>query len=366
MSATDRNELDGYERLVSELRATAPVAPEQLRQRVLELAPAPRRRWISSRRRLAVVVVPVAVALAVGAALVHGFVTSGSHPRADTAGLYTGKAPVLAAPHKQWKAADSAALPYSAAPNHSFGLALTSGRDSLTIPRNRLVHAAATLEVRVPNRSALSQKTNKATQIVAGLGGYAQSVQYQSSHQGYGSAYLDLRVPVGKAQTAIAQLGALGTLVSQEISTRDLQQQLTRQNNQIGLLRRSIAVYEQALQSGTLSASQRVEIQIRLSNAQHSLKLLRKARTSTLASGATADISLTLTTSKNAIVVPHHHRSGRFGRLLGSAAGFLGLEGIIVLYALVVLSPVLVLGGLGWWVLRERRRREESRLLASA
>jgi hypothetical protein len=377
MSATDRNELDGYEGLVSELRATAPVAPEQLRQRVLELAPVPRRRWISSRRRLALVVVPVAVALAVGAALVHGFVSSGSNPqnRADagapglatTGNAHSSAGPVkqqLHAASRQPKATESA--PTLAAPNHAFGQALTSGRDSLTIPRNRVVHAAATLEVRVPNRSALSQKTNKATQIVASLGGYAQSVQYQSSHQGYGSAYLDLRVPVGKAQTAIAQLGALGTLVSQEISTRDLQQQLTRQNNQIGLLRRSIAVYEQALQSGTLSASQRVEIQIRLSNAQHSLKLLRKARTSTLASGATADISLTLTTSKSAIVVPHHHKSGRFGRLLGSAAGFLGLEGIIVLYALVVLSPVLVLGGLGWWLLRERRRREENRLLASA
>jgi hypothetical protein len=30
-----------------------------------------------------------------------------------------------------------------------------------------------------------------------------------------------------------------------------------------------------------------------------------------------------------------------------------------------VLAPVLLLGALGWWILRERRRREE-RLLASA
>jgi uncharacterized protein DUF4349 len=173
-------------------------------------------------------------------------------------------------------------------------------------------------------------------------------------------------VPVGKAETAIGKLGALGKLVSQQVSTKDLQQQLTQETNQIGSLRRAIAVYVQALKSGTLSAPERVEIQIKLSNARHALIEQRRARTGTLASGATADVSLTLTTNKNGIVGPTHHTTGRFDRLLGSAAGFLALEGIVVLYALVVLSPILLVGGLAWWLLRERRRREETRLLASA
>src|SRR5262249_1455936 len=78
MSAVDGSEMDGYETLVSELRANPPVAPEHLRQRVLEGAPAPRRQR-SRKRRLAPVVVPAAVVLAVGGALVHGFVDSGSN-----------------------------------------------------------------------------------------------------------------------------------------------------------------------------------------------------------------------------------------------------------------------------------------------
>src|ERR1041385_5541455 len=77
MSATDWNELDGYEALVSQLRANAPAAPESLRERVMEGAPAPRRRR-SRKQRLLFVVVPAAIVLAVGAALVHGFVSSGS------------------------------------------------------------------------------------------------------------------------------------------------------------------------------------------------------------------------------------------------------------------------------------------------
>src|SRR5438067_4775149 len=94
MSASDRGELDGYEALVSELRANPPVAPERLRQRVLESAPAPRAPR-SRKRKLVLVVVPVAVVLAVGAALVHGFVSSDSHSNAalaPTLGLVHGQA----------------------------------------------------------------------------------------------------------------------------------------------------------------------------------------------------------------------------------------------------------------------------------
>jgi hypothetical protein len=232
------------------------------------------------------------------------------------------------------------------------------------IPKNRLVHAVASLQVGVKGKN-LSAKTNEASQIVGSFGGYAQSIRYQATHQGDGEAILSLRVPLQNAQKAIAKLGGLGTLLSQQVSTQDLQAKLSHQTSAIGSLRRAIAVYENALASTTLPASQRVDIQIKLNNARRALARLRHARAGTLASGATADISLLLTTQNHAIVVHHHHGSTRIGRLLGSAAHFLALEGIIVLYALIVLAPLLLIGALVWWVVRERRRREE-RLLASA
>lgn len=373
MSATDRSELEGYEALVSELRAAPPVAPERLRQRVLELAPGSRRP-LSRRRRLVFVVVPVAVALAVGAALVHGAVSSGSnHHAALQADKLIGGSNFTrhAAPKTTAKEfgpgtiTTQAAGKLAAAPNKPYALQNSGAHRSVAIPTHRLVHATASLQVQVKNRAELSAKTNKATQIVSSLGGYAQSVHYESSHQGYGSALLALRVPIEKAQLAIGRLANLGTLLSQTVSTKDLQQRLTHENSGIGSLRRAVAVYVQALDSGTLSASQRVEIQIKLANARHALKQLRRARTGTLQSGATAAVSLLLTTRNHAIVVTHH-RSGRFDRLLGSAASFLGLEAIIVLYALIIAGPVLLVGGLAWWLVRERRRREETRLLASA
>ena len=385
MSASDWSELDGYEALVSELRANPPVAPERLRQRVLEGAPAPRRQR-SRKRRLVLVVVPAAVMLAVGAALVHGFVSSGSHSNAalaptlgvernvvhgqvatTTSNAATASKDTLRGGTQATQSESKSFQAYNAvasAPKALAGLSAGAARKAVTIPRNRLVHAVASLQVGVKS-SNLSAKTNEASQIVGSLGGYAQSVRYQATHRGDGEAVIALRVPVQNAQKAIAKLGNLGTLLSQQVSTQDLQAKLTQQNSGIGSLRRAIAVYENALQSTTLSASERVALQIKLNNARHALARLRHSRNGTLAAGATANISLLLTTRNHAIVAPHHGGSTRIGRLLGSAAHFLALEGIIVLYALIVLAPLLLLGGLGWWILRERRRREE-RLLASA
>lgn len=386
--------------LFAELRAGALAAPETLRESVLAAAPVIRRRRVRvPSRRLVLVVVPVAVALAVGAAIVHSFVGSGSNnaralapvlglamnPRTGTVvhGVPNAPRQRALAPLSAEKAVHHGGFyqDYKGATQMSNGgMAVASGSadtlaqrlappGAVSIPRNRLVHADASLEVRVGSRAALSRATNKATQIVSHLGGYAQNVRYQASRQGYGNAYLALRVPVGKAQTAIAQLGALGMLVQQEIQTQDLQHQLTHQNSQIGSLRRAIGIYQQALNSGTLSGSQRVEVQIKLANAEHTLAAVRKQRSGTVAAGATADISLVLTTSKHAFVGGgrHHHGGGSaFTRRLGDAAHFLGLEGIYVLYALVLLSPFILLGGLGWALFRERRRRDERRLLANA
>jgi len=58
--------------------------------------------------------------------------------------------------------------------------------------------------------------------------------------------------------------------------------------------------------------------------------------------------------------VPHHR--GRLGRMVHSAVGFLGLEGTIALYALIVVSPAAVVAAL-LWSLREARRRRDERLV---
>jgi hypothetical protein len=337
--------------IVAAVRSAPPPAPEELRARVLAAAPAERRRHALPRRRLALVVVPAALALAVAAAAVHGIVGSGpnttvSPPPVERA-VVNGDAAAKLAP--------------------SIGAKSSSGTFSTSQPSvgngSRLQHTVASLEVRVPDGSHLTSATTKATQIVTSLGGYAQSVVYQSAHDGGGSAYLELRVPAQNARAAVARLSALGTLVSQQLSVTDLKQMLVAQSQRISQLRRRVAALARAVADPSLPDAQRVLLRIQLAEARRSLSQALHARSGTVASGVTASVSLDLTTAPGKAVVVHHR--GRLGRMLHSAVGFLALEGTIVLYALVVLSPLVLLAGLVWWVRAARRRRDERRLLAA-
>ena len=72
-----------------------------------------------------------------------------------------------------------------------------------------------------------------------------------------------------------------------------------------------------------------------------------------------AHVALQIGTKKSIVAPPH--KQGRIGRMLHSAVGFLALEGIIVLYALIVASPFALVAFLIWlW-----RRRSVDRLLAA-
>src|SRR5438067_129734 len=78
--------------LLDELRGAALRAPEELRSRALSAAPSPRRVGVPRpSRRLALIVLPAALVLAVLAAVVHGF--TGSNGPVVNHGVSAAKAP---------------------------------------------------------------------------------------------------------------------------------------------------------------------------------------------------------------------------------------------------------------------------------
>jgi hypothetical protein len=217
--------------------------------------------------------------------------------------------------------------------------------------------------VRVPDVEHLSSATRAATHIATSLGGYAQSVDYQTPRGANGTAYLELRVPAQNVQRALQQLAGLGTLVSQNVSVKDLQHALQVESEQIAQLRRRIAALQKALADPALPDAQRVLLQIKLAESRRALAQRLNARKGTVTAGTTARISLVLGTERS-VVTPVPHR-GRLSRMLHSAVGFLGLEAMVALYVLIVISPLALLAGLGWALVRARRRRDEARLLAT-
>ena len=336
--------------LFSELRGATLRAPDALRARVTAAVPAPRRRELRlPSRRLVFVVVPAALAVAVGAAVVHGLTGSGTktaQPLPARVALPTTK---LLSPKNGAVSSGGAASTLQPAPTVGSG--------------TRLQHTEASLEVRVPDVAHLSSATTAATRIATSLGGYAQSVVYRTPQSGGGEATLILRVPAQNVRTAIAKFAALGTLESQQVSVKDLQHDFAVETAQIAELRTTVAALTKALRSRSLPQAQRILLGIKLAAEKRELAQRLHARMGTVTAGTTARISLVLSTQRAAAAVPHHR--GRLGRMLHSAVGFLGLEGTIVLYALIVLAPFALIGAVGWCVVRLRRRRDENRLLTT-
>ena len=345
--------------LLAQLRSATLSAPEALRSRVLATAPSRSRAFVRRpSRRLVFAVIPAAFGLALTAAIVHGLTTgSGSRRVSDAPVATVSAAPSLKRSSPALPSVDRAGeTGVGAPPSAQTTLAPTGGT-------SRLQHTDASLQVRVPDVDHLSSATRAATRIATSLGGYAQSVDYTTPQGGNGTAFIELRVPAQNVQRALAQLAGLGTLVSQHVSVQDLQHALQVQSEQIAQLRRRVAALHQALADPSLPEAQRVLLQIRLAESKRALAQRLNARTGTVTAGTTARISLVLSTEKS-VVTPAHKR-GHLSRMLHSALGFLGVEAMVALYALIVISPFAVLAGLAWALTRARRRRDEKRLLTA-
>jgi hypothetical protein len=327
------------------LRAHAPAAPEQLRTRVLALQPSSRQRFALPSRRLVFVVVPAALAVAVAAAVVQGALRSGS--RHSQTPVATQAPPV----ERAAKSYDSAG---SAASGAAAGAQL---RAAPSIASARLAHTDASLELRVDDTDKLSAATTRATQIASSLGGYAKSVNYTTPFAGEGQATIELRVPAQNVKAALARLGELGTIVSQRLSVTDLQDRFATESAQIAQLRRRVRALQEAARNPVLPEAQRVLLQIKLAESKRALAQRLAARKGTVKAAANASISLVIGTKQAVAPVPHER--GRIGRMLHSALGFLALEGIVALYALIVISPFALAAVLLWlW-----RRRSMDRVL---
>jgi Domain of unknown function (DUF4349) len=199
--------------------------------------------------------------------------------------------------------------------------------------------------------------------ITRALGGFVQSVDYGSPSHGNGDAYLTVRVPVARVQQAVVRFTALGTILSQHVSIRDLQDQANQEELRI-LQLRQLAAQLRAKLAGSLTPEERVAVQARLDAVRGLLRAKTGQHSGTLRQGRLSTFELELTTRKGAAAAPSH--PGRIGRAARHAFSALSKTIAGVLYALILLSPLLVLAAAALWGARYRRRRVEQRLLARA
>jgi hypothetical protein len=352
MPATETADFEReFEQLVRDLRALPTAAPAELRDRVRALGEPGKKpsAWDRLRpipvRRSLLVLAPACVLGLLVAAVVHGVVSSGSHRQTLTS--VNGRNPSTGVER-----------------GVAGGGALQSPKD-LGLPGptpSRYQDYEAWMTVRVKDLQGLTDQTNEAMRVVRSYGGFVASVEQSTTAGQPGEADLVLRVPVTHVQDALMQLSGLGTVVERHLSIRDLNQVVQRQRARILQVKLFIARATEALK-GSLPTDVRLRLQLQLDEARRNLARVTSAGKATLRAASLSRISLTLTTQK-AVGVTKKHTEGRIERAARDAGSFLAAAGAIVLFLLIVLSPLIVLVALGIWAARVYRTRMERRLLA--
>lgn len=321
--------------VVAELRSARFEAPEELRERVRLVAAAapPERRSLFNRRNLFAVLVPVAAAAAVAVVATR----SSSHTAAPEQTLAL-KSKSVAGVTDQLNTAPNA------------GAVAPSARASLAPSSTRAQKVSASLTLRVPTTTALSQATKRAVAAVSSLGGYVVSAHVDAAGPD-GSADLVLKVPKGNVRAAIARLSALGTITSEQVDIQDLQATVNGTDRTIARLQRQLADLRTQPQTDAVTR------QIAAVTAH--IQRLQRTEAATLRAARYATVSLHLATPVRATPVHHGH-----GPLHGLGVAFRWI-GIGAVYGLALGLPALALLGLGWLTVRTIRRRRDSRLLSS-
>jgi hypothetical protein len=338
--------------LIHELRASRPAAPTALRARVREISAreaAPDSSfWPRLRlpvRRIALVAVPAAAAVAIASAGVLGLARSDGNVAAlrDRGETLTGS------------------LEKSVPQGVPETLPSAPAQDSVIGPdTGRAQRISATLTVEVADSDGVSRAAQKALTLTESLGGHVVSANVSTGDEG--SAALTVRIPVTKVQDAIVQLSALGRIVSQQVTIDDLQQTLDALERRERSVRAQIALVSARLENESLDATTRAQLETRLRTLRGELRQLRRdtAATSAEARMATVQVSVVTPGVLGAVPVP-----SRLDRTLDEALNVLVWEGVIALAIAIIAAPFALLGLATWLGRRVYRRREEDRLLAT-
>ncbi len=362
-----------FEELVRELRELPSEAPPTVRERVRALGePALRRVFFPQLtwRRATLVLVPACAVALVAAAAIHGLVSSSkntNHLAADVARKQPAQ-PQREQLGQRTRGSSGAAQGGGTPTTQVFGALVAPNVRAPAIPTpNPVRHQdyEADLRLRVKDLDTLGQKAAQAMRVTQQLGGYVASLSQSSTAGQPGEADLVLRVPVAHVTDAMVRLSALGTVLEQHVSIVDLENAVQQQRQRIRALRLQIVRITAALhQQPGLSADERLRLQFQLDDARRNLSNATGQNKATLREAALSRISLSLTTQSPIAPAKKHHK-GFFGRATSSAFDFLAGAGAIAVAGLIILSPLLVLGGLIFWGVRSYRRREAQRLLGT-
>ena len=221
------------------------------------------------------------------------------------------------------------------------------------------------MQLRVSGTRRLSQVTQRAISLTRGFGGYVTRSDVNVQGARRGTAEVDVHIPIGRVQDAIARFSSLGVIVGQHVAVADLQTAYDRAQRRGEALRHSLALIEVRLADPKVTPEQRVGLLAQRERARHALAGANETSTELAARGAYARLALSFATgAKVAPVVPQ--KPGRLEHAARQAGGLLETIAIGAIFVLILAGPVLLVAALVALALRARRRRGERALLERA
>ena len=353
--------------LTTQLRATRPVAPPELRERVRAIAAQESTPQESKLRaalpfdrlrlpRMRFALVPAAAALLlVSSAVVFGLARSGSDPVAERE--------LKEATTRAHGSVDSGGVPnapaLAGAPALPGAVLPSAADQALSVLQNRAQRVTASLTVEVADSDGVSKASKEALDLTQSLGGHIVSASVATGDEG--TASLTVRVPVARVQEAIVGLSSLGRITSQQVTIDDLQEGLDAAERRARSVRNQIARITARLESETLDAETQSVLEARRRALRSELSQLRRGIATTNAEARLATMQLSIVTpgASGAVPVP-----SRLDRTIDEALNILVWEGVVALAAFVVAAPFM-LALLALWLGRRLYRRQEERLLTA-
>lgn len=216
----------------------------------------------------------------------------------------------------------------------------------------------ATTRVQVDGVEALSRASASAMRTVRSLGGFTASSDYSVPNRAEGTNRLVFRVPVDRAEDALAAFGRLGTVTGQSADIVDLTARLDSETRRIEALRVRTADLRARLASRPGDATLTAD----LARAEAALRRAEEARGATLTRTNLATLRLTLTTEGPPAPAVS---AGRFEGPISRAGARLADSIAWILGALVLVGPFLLLAAAAAWGGLRLHGRSERRLMGA-
>ena len=150
----------------------------------------------------------------------------------------------------------------------------------------------ASTRVRVESVTALSRASDRAMATVRGLGGFTVSSDYSVPSGAAGTNVLVFRVPVARAERAIAGFGRLGTVIGQSADIVDVTARLGAEGRAVERLTERV----DRLRAALVARPGDQALMAQLERAQRDLSEAEARRSATRGRADLARLDLTLTT----------------------------------------------------------------------